>query len=395
MGQSRTLFSMPFRLRSHAGTNRMNRRLLVIEDDRDTLANLCDILELDGYAVTGVDSLAKAARLNWADYSVILLDRKLPDGTADEILPQIRRRAPRAAVIVITGYADLQSTISAIRAGAADYLLKPIQPELLQATVERSIRIQRMETQLVQSERLAAIGQMMAVLTHESRNILNRGNAALEMLEMDLEGTPAALEYIARIKKSHNDLTRLHEEVRNYAAPIELECADWDLASLWRQTWANLLKSSCQGNGAELREAVDGVDLKCEVDGFRLDQVFHNLFENSLAACRGPARIEVACCDDELGGKPALRIVVRDNGPGLKAEDAQRIFMPFYTTKPKGTGLGLAIVSRILEAHGGAIFAQSSPGGGAEFVLTLPRSQKSVGDEQTLRSHGAAAVGCR
>jgi len=374
----------------------MDRRLLVIEDDRDTLANLCDILELDGYAVTGVDSLAKAGRLNWADYSVILLDRKLPDGTADEILPQIRSRAPRAAVIVITGYADLQSTISAIRAGAADYLLKPIQLELLQATVERSIHIQEMEAQLVQTERLAAIGQMMAVLTHESRNILNRGNAALEMLEMDLEEAPAALEYIARIKKSHNDLTRLHEEVRNYAAPIELECADWDLRSLWRQTWANLMKSSCHGGGAELCEAVDGVDLKCEGDGFRLDQVFRNLFENSLAACRGPARIEVACCDDELAGKPALRIVVRDNGPGLKAEDAQRIFTPFYTTKPKGTGLGLAIVSRIIEAHGGVIFAQSSPGCGAEFVFTLPRSRKPIDVEPTLRSHGGtAAVGCR
>ncbi|MCE9607065.1 MAG: ATP-binding protein [Planctomycetia bacterium] len=115
------------------------------------------------------------------------------------------------------------------------------------------------------------------------------------------------------------------------------------------------------------------MDLTCDCDGFRLDQVFRNLFENAVAACPAIARIEVVCSDDEFDGRPAIRIDVRDNGKGLTPAEAERVFAPFYTTKPKGTGLGLAIVARIIEAHGGTIAAHSRNNNGAEFSLILPR----------------------
>ena len=149
----------------------MSRSILAIEDDQDALANLRDILELDGYRVTGASSLKEATdQYTWSEYSVILLDRKLPDGIADIILPQIQEAAPRAAVIVITGYADLDGTIAALRSGAADYLLKPINPDLLRTAIRRVLKMQEMEERVLQSERLAAIGQMITVLTHESGN---------------------------------------------------------------------------------------------------------------------------------------------------------------------------------------------------------------------------------
>ena len=151
----------------------MARSILAIEDDRDALANLRDILELDGYHVNGASTLAEAReRHTWSDYSVILMDRKLPDGMADSILPDIQEASPCTSVIVITGYADLDGTIAALRCGAADYLLKPINPDLLRAAIARVLTMQDMEERLLQSERLAAIGQMIAVLTHESGNAL-------------------------------------------------------------------------------------------------------------------------------------------------------------------------------------------------------------------------------
>jgi two-component system, LuxR family, sensor kinase FixL len=106
------------------------------------------------------------------------------------------------------------------------------------------------------------------------------------------------------------------------------------------------------------------------VDPFRLEQVLRNIFENSLAACRDP--VEVACSPDTLDGEPALRVAVRDNGPGLNAEQRQRIFEPFFTTKTQGTGLGMAIAERIVEAHGGQI-GVGTPACGAEILITLPR----------------------
>ncbi len=83
--------------------------------------------------------------------------------------------------------------------------------------------------------------------------------------------------------------------------------------------------------------------------------------------------MELTCHEADLGGRPALRVAVRDNGPGLTEEQRRRIFEPFYTTKAHGTGLGMAIARRIIEAHGGTI-AVGGAGPGAEFVITLPRS---------------------
>jgi signal transduction histidine kinase len=100
--------------------------------------------------------------------------------------------------------------------------------------------------------------------------------------------------------------------------------------------------------------------------------VFRNILENALAACRDPVEIDVICSASVHNGQPALRVAVRDNGPGLSLEQRQRIFEPFFTTKTKGTGLGMAIARRIVEAHGGQI-AVGDPGRGAEIVITLPR----------------------
>src|SRR6516165_2649722 len=113
-------------------------RVLVVDDDPDTRANLCDILELDDYAVETAGTAAEALdRNDWPDLSAVLLDRRLPDGTAEELLPQLRRLAPDAAIMIVTGYADLQGAIAALRQGAADYILKPINPEALRASLAR------------------------------------------------------------------------------------------------------------------------------------------------------------------------------------------------------------------------------------------------------------------
>src|SRR5262249_26575278 len=102
-------------------------QVLVIEDDADTRANLADILELDPHRADAAASLAEAQnRANWAEYSAILLDRILPDGNAEEFLPRLRQLAPQAAILVVTGYADLSGAIAALRQGAADYILKPV-----------------------------------------------------------------------------------------------------------------------------------------------------------------------------------------------------------------------------------------------------------------------------
>jgi signal transduction histidine kinase len=122
-----------------------------------------------------------------------------------------------------------------------------------------------------------------------------------------------------------------------------------------------------------LQEKITGVHLHCQVDQFRIAQVFRNIFENSLAACREAAVIEISCSEAKVRGKPGIRIRVQDNGPGLTPEQKARIFEPFYTTKTKGTGLGMPIAKRIVEAHGGTIEVGDGPDPGAEIIVALPR----------------------
>jgi PAS domain S-box-containing protein len=224
----------------------------------------------------------------------------------------------------------------------------------------------------LQAERLAAIGEMMTGLAHESRNALHRSQVCLEMLTLEVEDRPEALNLIARLQKAQDDLYHLFEDVRSYAAPINLELRVCNLADVWRTTWTNL-EEHRKGREATLREECDGLDLQCVGDPFRLEQVFRNIMDNSLAACAGVVTIEIHTLAAEIDGRPAIRIALRDHGPGLSPEQRQRLFEPFFTTKTRGTGLGMPIAKRIVEAHGGTIAPGEGEGPGAEIVLTLPR----------------------
>jgi signal transduction histidine kinase len=349
-------------------------KVLAIEHDADTQMNLCDILELDGYQVEAAATIREVlGRTNWTELTAILLDRKLPDGTAEVLLPRLRELAPDAAVIIVTGYADLIGTVTALRHGVTDCLLKPINPDLLRATLARVAKLKEAEERARQAERLATIGKTMTVLAHESGNALARARACLDLLALEVADRPEALALTERIRKAQDDLVHLYEDVRRYAAPLKLDRGVWHLRSIWRQAWENLAGRR-EGRDAEIREEFGAVDLHCSVDQFRLEQVFRNLFENALAACRGPLRIDIRCAEAFFQGNPAVRVAVRDDGPGLTPEQRRKAFEPFYTTKAKGTGLGLAIAQRILDAHGGQITATDSDGPGAEFVLLLPRS---------------------
>jgi two-component system, LuxR family, sensor kinase FixL len=189
---------------------------------------------------------------------------------------------------------------------------------------------------------------------------------------LEVEDRPEAVELIASIQGAEDRLHRLFEDIRGYAAPIHLECEVQSLAGVWRMVWEQLAPQR-NGRQTQLREHTGGVDLSCAVDLFSLERVFRNIFENSLAACRDPAHIDIYCSDAKITGRPALQVAVRDNGPGLTPEQKQKIFEPFFTTKRQGTGLGMAIAKRIVEAHGGQIAVGKGVGLGAEILITLPR----------------------
>jgi signal transduction histidine kinase len=250
--------------------------------------------------------------------------------------------------------------------------LRRVNDELERRVEERTTELRDAQTKALQAERLAAIGQMVAGLAHESRNALQRIQAGLTRLDLRLQEQPEALSLVNNIQKAQDDLHRLFEEVREYAAPIRLEPRPSNLDQVWREAWAEL-EPAREGREAELWEEGGGVDLHCVASPFHLKRVFLNLFHNALTAAGGPVRIVMRCSEAEVEGRAGIRVSVCDNGPGFARVERQKAFEPFFTTKVKGTGLGLPVSRRIVEAHGGKIDVGTDGGPGAEIVVTLPR----------------------
>lgn len=225
---------------------------------------------------------------------------------------------------------------------------------------------------LMRSERLAGIGQMLAGLAHESRNALQRIGSLAEMIEMEVETNEVALGFVRRLQRAQDDLRRLFDEVRNYAAPVQLDLSECQLTHCFHEAW-ELVRTTRSNRQVQLIDRSNGHSSRAVVDRFRIVQVLRNLFENSLNACGDPVQIEVEARPVHAAGDRYIQMRVADNGPGITTELRQKIFEPFFTTHTKGTGLGLSIARRVVEAHGGTIMADVARGGGAEFVITLPR----------------------
>jgi signal transduction histidine kinase len=279
-----------------------------------------------------------------------------------------------ADLLTTLGQALLQSRYHALLEAArlielrrADEALRKANDELERRVAERTAALEEAQKKALQAERLAAIGQLVTGLAHESRNALQRSQACLTMLELRMQDRPDALDLLGRLQNAHDDLHRLYEDVREYAAPIQLHPRVCDLAQVWREAWADLAPL------AELREETGGLDLRCLADPFQLKQLFRNLLDNALHAADDPVRVTVYCRAAQIEGMPALQVAVRDNGPGIAEELQQKVFEPFFTTKAHGTGLGLAICKRIVEAHGGLIAVGDGTSAGAEILVTLPR----------------------
>ena len=474
------------------------QRILLVDDEPDIVSSIRRILRLDGYQIDSAGSLAEMmARTNWPDYFAVLLDRRLQDGFSESVLPELKQAAPDIAIIVITGYADLQGALAALQHGASDYLLKPIDPAHLRSRLQqiaehrrtrleldyerrfcklaldttqtlilvlnRQLRIlkanrrfqdlsgyshdelagrhaiellcpreqqqqvsahftaffdgngpqglqqplksksgdvfdiawwnaplaetsdqpeelvcagidmtphNRLQQQVVDSARLAAIGEAMAGLAHESRNALQRSQACLDVLGARLTGDEESLDLLAGIQRSQDELHRLYEEVREYAAPVNITPEPCVISDVVRRAWEDV-SQLLNGRTAHIVEQGATNALQCKADPFALRQVFRNILENSARSCDGELQIEVKYTVDQQSD--CIQIAFRDNGPGIPPENAAKVFDSFFTTRSDGTGLGMAIARRIMQAHRGSISVNTGVSSGAEFIVALPQ----------------------
>ena len=212
---------------------------------------------------------------------------------------------------------------------------------------------------LAQSERLAALGTMSAVLAHEIKNPLAalKGNAQLLVEGLD-EGTRPRAQ-ADRVVSSAVRLQGLVDNLLDFARSGGLERTALDPAEV--------LCAAAEDASPRATIELEGAPATWSLDGVRLRQVLENLLRNAEQASPGKVTATVR------GDGERLIYTVSDAGAGIPDGETERIFEPFHTTKARGVGLGLTVARRVVELHGGTITAGNRPGGGAVFEIVIPR----------------------
>ena len=232
-----------------------------------------------------------------------------------------------------------------------------------------------LEAQAAEAERMATIGTLAAGLAHEIRNPLNSLSLNMQMLEEDLARDPrlGTRRVLSITRGEIGRLERLVTDFLAYARPRPLEprrVLAWSLLEHAR----DLLAGQAAAQRIQLRVEDEAPGAWIEVDPQQLSQLLLNLTQNAFSACQERGRPgKVVLRIRREAGQVALE--VEDNGVGIAAEDRERIFEVFYSTRKGGTGLGLAIARRIAAGHGGEIEVESTPDSGTTMRLWLPEAE--------------------
>jgi len=360
-----------------------NIRILLIEDDTSDAELIREILsEADvPVAVTHADRLSSALkRLEQEQFDVILSDLGLPDSRGMDTFSRVRDHAENTPVIVLSGLVDEELAVSAVRNGAQDYLVKGrVNAVLLSKAIRYSIYRQKLLVEL--ENRLKEIARLerernnlLSMLAHDIKNSIVPSIHILgEILSGETEDSGANLELVQEELKTVNYLaTNFMEFARfNVQEYCPVPC---------RMEVGPLLEKQIQM--AKVKADQKNIKISLEIpekllqlimaDRDMINRVITNLIDNAIkhTGLGGAVIVRV------LDRKDDLLIEVEDTGEGIPAEHIPFLFDAFYRadTVQKGSGLGLAIARMIVEAHGGRIWVNSTPGKGSTFCFTLPKS---------------------
>jgi signal transduction histidine kinase len=231
-------------------------------------------------------------------------------------------------------------------------------------------------------DRLAALGEMAAAIAHEVKNPLAGIEVMAGLLRRRIADDADAQSLVKDIIGEAKSANAIVVEVLEFVRPIRLQVEQVSIAQVLQEAVATA-ERKVDRRGTRIRLVVEGPLPPIKADHHQLCQLFVNLLINGLEALSGGGTIVIAATQGleyqepgtspgARGPEPTILVEVADDGPGLPPDIAEKVFSPFFTTKPQGSGLGLAIVRKIVDAHNGRIDLTSAPGKGTRFRVTLP-----------------------
>ena len=226
------------------------------------------------------------------------------------------------------------------------------------------------QKQLLESEKMAAIGELTASVVHEMRNPLSSIKLNLQIIGRYLSNEPPLSEHYQIAVDQVAQLERMFSDLLDYSKPFTIEDTRIDLADLIEKSLQQLVSELITKN-ITVKKRIDEQLPSILGDPDKIGQALVNVLKNGIEAVGTNGNIEITSSIVQPNEKTRVVITITDDGPGIPVQQLKRIFQPFFTTKQKGTGLGLPIVKKIIEAHQGEIFVSSESGKGAAVRLSF------------------------
>jgi len=373
-------------------------KILAVDDDGGNLVIL-DALLSDSYSVTTTTSPREALGLvEREEFDMVISDQRMPEITGVELLKAVRERHPYTVRVIISAYSDARAILQAINEGEVyRFILKPWEPEDVLNVVRQGLEyrlsmltirklgvelhrrnekltstldeLRRTQEKLLESARLATVGQLTASVVRELKNHVS-GVKMLADMTRSMEVPESLSEYIRVGADSAQSLFDLVCGIGSFAATGE-----WKLKRV-RASLNVVVEEALRVARLDARARTVAPQIKPDpelpvipLDVEKMRQMVVNLLLNALDATPAGGTIEVATY---RAGPNRIGVRVEDTGKGIPPELLDRVGDPFVSTREDSLGLGLAVCRNVVEAHGGTIEIQSAPGKGTRVSAELP-----------------------
>lgn len=399
----------------------MAKKILVIDDEIYIRDSVISYLEDFGFEVVDAENGRIGLELfDTKKPDLVLCDLRMPEMDGLEVLAGVRQKNPKIPIIIVSGAGNLSDTVEALRLGAWDYIIKPIQDmnvlhhavnkaferaELIREkhrykedleTANKELRhsletLERARDQLVQSEKMAALGELVAGVAHEINTPVGVGVTAASFLETKTqefkkiyasgELKRSELEnYLQTVEEVSNSILINMERAAELISSFKQVAVDQSSESRRQFNLKEYIHEILLSLRPRLKKTAHTIEIQCE-DDIELNsfpgafsQILNNLIMNSIVhGFQGieMGTITVNICRQEKN----ILFIYQDNGRGMQKEEKEKVFDPFFTTMrgKGGTGLGMSIVFNLItQTLKGSIDCESSPGKGVVFTLKFP-----------------------
>jgi signal transduction histidine kinase len=380
--------------------------VVVIDDDPHILELTSLILSRKGYHVHTASTARQGMEIISSQApELALLDYMMPEMDGLATLREIKARYPDTYVIMFTGKGNEEIAVELMKGGASEYVLKPFSSrglldrldsvlrireielhnkalqqeqvrlleeidkwnqELQKRVREKTEALQKAQSEIVQSEKLAALGYLSAGMAHEIRNPLNTISLFVQLMRQnsaDQEQTDyldKVLKEVDRIDSIISKLLGASHRSRSISSEVLLDRVV--------DNAIDAFSPQIETGNIRVERRYHGVPPAIKADPVELEQIFTNLFLNALDEMPGGGRLDIEIYEE--GGRVVVK--VGDSGGGIPADTLPNIFEPFFTTKSRGTGMGLPVVRRIARLYQGSVAVEKSSPEGTVFRLEFP-----------------------